>query len=176
MTVLTVELAREYFAYDPKTGVVTWSKRDTRHVKVGDIAGWVDTSRDRQRQYLMVSFRGQQFLLHRVIMGIITGVMPAYPEYEVDHENGNGLDNRQCNLRLTTKGVNLQNKRRYSNNTSGCCGISFRASHGTWRARIAVNGKEKHLGTFENEHDAIAARKDAEHQFGYHENHGNSRG
>lgn len=175
MTILTAALAKEYFSYDPETGVVTWIKRGTRQSRIGAEVGWVTRSKNHKREYLKVSFRGEEFLLHRVIMGIITGVMPAYPHDEVDHENGNGLDNRQCNLRLVTKGVNMKNKRRYKNNVSGYCGVAFRASRDSWRARINVNGKEIHLGYFENEQAAINARKAAELRFNYHENHGNNR-
>lgn len=42
--------------------------------------------------------------LHRLIMGF-----PPYPEFEVDHKNGDGLDNRRCNLEVVT---GAENRRR----------------------------------------------------------------
>ncbi len=44
--------------------------------------------------------------MHRLIMGF-----PKYPEFEVDHKNGDGLDNRKQNLRVVTHAVNMANRR-----------------------------------------------------------------
>ncbi len=42
----------------------------------------------------------------------------------------------------------------------------------TWNASIHKDSKKIHLGAFKNKNDAIKARKEAEVNFGYHENHG----
>lgn len=42
--------------------------------------------------------------MHRVLLN-------APPDMEVDHANGDGLDNRRHNLRLCTKRQNAQNRR-----------------------------------------------------------------
>ncbi len=43
--------------------------------------------------------------MHRLIMGF-----PEYPKFEVDHINGDGLDNRKKNLRVVTGAVNRKNR------------------------------------------------------------------
>ena len=84
--------------------------------------------------------------MHNQIMNVSsTGI-------EVDHENGNGLDNRRSNLRLATRTEQLWNTRRRSDNTSGYKGVSsFRER---WRAEITVNGRRVHLGLFDDPADA----------------------
>ena len=47
--------------------------------------------------------RGRAVSMHRLIMGF-----PEYPRFEVDHINGDGLDNRRINLEVVTGLVNNQ--------------------------------------------------------------------
>lgn len=82
--------------------------------------------------------------MHRLIMGVTD------PNILVDHKNRNGLDNRRCNLRIATKSQNAYNKTKQKNNTSGFKGVTKSTQHGNLRflARIWVDGKMLHLGTF----------------------------
>ena len=50
-------------------------------------------------------------------------VMNAPPNTELDHINGNGLDNRKENLRFTTHKENLRNRRLFQNSISGYKGV-----------------------------------------------------
>lgn len=68
--------------------------------------------------------------MHRLIMGAPEGI-------EVDHENGDGLDNRRSNLRLATKSQNQQNQPLlHGANTSGYRGVSKHSLCTKWRAEI----------------------------------------
>ena len=51
------------------------------------------------------------------------------------------------------------------NNTSGYPGVSWSKREQQWRARIKVDGKEKHLGYFNDIDDAIKAKKIAEEKY-----------
>jgi hypothetical protein len=73
----------------------------------------------------------------------------------VDHENGNGLDNRRHNLRFATVPQNQHNSGRQVNNTSGYKGVW--RDRGGWRTAIRVNGRRLNLGTFGNPIDAARA-------------------
>lgn len=82
---------------------------------------------------------------------------------EIDHINGDGLDNRKENLRICTHQENMMNQRVLpSNNSSGFIGIYMDKKSNKWIAQIKVNGKHIHLGTFENLDDATQSRKEAE--------------
>lgn len=60
--------------------------------------------------------KAQTVLMHRVILNSPLG-------FDVDHINGNGLDNRRSNLRVVTTSQNLANRRRFKNNRSGYKGV-----------------------------------------------------
>ena len=96
-----------------------------------------------------------KFLLHRFILGV-------KPNEQVDHINGNGLDNRICNLRITTQSQNLMNRKKFTRLCSSKYkGVCWCKQTHKWSAKIQVNGKRKHLGRFLNEDDAGKAYNEA---------------
>jgi hypothetical protein len=94
--------------------------------------------------------------LHRVVMNAPTGL-------EVDHINGNRLDNRKQNLRLCTKAENGRNRPANRNNTSGYKGVTFKKGNTKkpWCAQIKVNKKRIYLGSFETPQAAYEKYKSA---------------
>lgn len=96
---------------------------------------------------------GNGILLHRVILERVLGRTLDVSEH-VDHINGNGLDNRRENLRLSNKSQNGGNSRKGKRNTSGYKGVGF--FKGKWRARIYYK-KEYHLGLFNTPEEAHEA-------------------
>ena len=89
--------------------------------------------------------------MHRLILG-------CGPGEEVDHRNGNGLDNRRGNLRPATHALNQANVRRVRAK-SGFKGVSrwVRPSPRPWRAHITVKGRMKFLGAFATPEEAARA-------------------
>jgi hypothetical protein len=80
-------------------------------------------------------------VLHRLLVG-------ASGRMDVDHIDGNGLNNRRSNLRIVTRAQNIQNSRLSQANTSGVKGASRFLSAGKWQAKIRKDGKQYHLGLF----------------------------
>jgi len=76
---------------------------------------------------------------------------------EVDHVNGNGLDNQRKNLRFLSHSKNLLNRGRQSNNTTGYTGVSFHKATKKYRAYGRLNGKHVHLGV----HSTVTKAKQA---------------
>ena len=56
-------------------------------------------------------------------------------------------------------------------NSSGVPGVFWYKRRDGWIAQIYVDGKQRHLGFFDNLLDAVAARKSAEIEHGFHPNH-----
>lgn len=100
-------------------------------------------------------------LLHRAVMEHVLATQLT-TEQEVDHKDGNGLNNTRCNLRIATDYQNARNGRRRRNNTSGVPGVGWHKKSGMWVAYICIGGKQRHLGFFENFTDAVSARHEAE--------------
>jgi len=80
-------------------------------------------------------------LMHRVIMDAPEGM-------DVDHINGNRLDNRRANLRVCSHAQNRANSKTPVTNKSGYKGVSWCKRDSRWIAFITSNGKSKNLGRF----------------------------
>ncbi len=80
---------------------------------------------------------------------------------DVDHINGNKMDNRVENLRWLSRSHNLQNSKGHQDSKSGVKGIDIHKPSGKWRARICVDYIIYDLGLYENKDDAIQARRKA---------------
>lgn len=72
---------------------------------------------------------------------------------QVDHKDRNGLNNQKHNLRLATNNQNQANRPK-PYGESKYKGVTKERSTGKWVARIRINGKKTHLGTFLTEEDA----------------------
>lgn len=106
--------------------------------------------------------------VHRVIWAMHTG---AWPQYTIDHVDGDTKNNKIANLRDVPVAVNSRNTKKYDNNTSGYIGVTRTAS-GKWQARIGYNMGRMCLGTFNTAEEAYEAYKKKASELGYHENHG----
>jgi hypothetical protein len=76
---------------------------------------------------------------------------------QVDHEDGNGLNNQRSNLRIASPTQNQGNARRRKDNTSGYKGVSWYRRTNKWKAHIRVDKKLRHLGYFIDLTDAARA-------------------
>ena len=97
------------------------------------------------RSKLMPSGRRKTVSMHREILG-------AKDHEEVDHINGDRLDNRRSNLRVLGRSANLHNRGAYG--PSGLKGVSWDKRKKKWRAEIGKNGKRAWLGYHDTKEDA----------------------
>jgi len=74
---------------------------------------------------------------------------------DVDHIDGDGLNNCRSNLRAITHRQNLQNQ--HVKKSSAFPGVCWHKAIGKWQAQIRINGKKKYLGLFNIEAEAYNA-------------------
>jgi hypothetical protein len=159
-TLPTPEELRKRLRYDPETGKLYWLRGVCEIVEAF-------TARDNGR-YLNGRINQKTFRAHRVIWALVYG---EWPKGEIDHINGQRDDNRLVNLRCVTRAENGKNRARRFDNTSGRTGVRLQKKTGRWEARIKVDGRCIHLGTFQRIEDAVRAREKAEIRHGFHPNH-----
>jgi hypothetical protein len=96
----------------------------------------------------------KKVFMHRIIMGVTD------PKVQVDHINGDTLDNRKENLRIVNNSQNMMNKGLSKANRSGYKGVSL-TSLGKWIATIRANNSKIYLGCFDTAEEAAKAYNDA---------------
>jgi hypothetical protein len=106
----------------------------------------------RLRKNGYVTSGADNLAIHHVILGVSFTKL-----HEVDHRDGNKLDNRKNNLRIGNRSQNSANKKLYCTNTSGFKGVTYCKQNCKWRAQITVNYKNKNLGYFTDILDAARA-------------------
>ena len=130
---------------------------NTKHFKKQ--AGGIGKSGDGDLRY-MVKINQSRFCCHRVVFALNYNKDP-WPN-EIDHIDGNSINNRPENLRIATRSENACNKARPQNNTSGRIGVTFCKRTQMWMAQIGLNGKNIFLGRYNKIENAMLAREQAE--------------
>lgn len=102
--------------------------------------------------------------MHRILLSRMLE-RDLLPEEQVDHKNGDGMDNHRSNLRLADKFTNNRNQGLQKNNKSGVIGVSWLPDASRWHALIFLNGKNKNLGYYVDLEDARVARRSAEDEY-----------
>ena len=153
-------------SYCKLTGVFTWLSGSRKGMQAGC------AHNTKGKSYINLKVSGTSYLAHRLAFLYVTGRMPVN---EVDHINGNGLDNSWRNMRDVTRSENGQNQKLFSTNKSGITGVRYIKSRNKWRAIIMSNGSSRYLGDFKDKFNAICARKSADAALGFHPNHGAER-
>jgi hypothetical protein len=166
---IDVELLPTLLRYEPETGKLFWLERESPpqwNAKCANKEAFIYVN---TVGYHQGAIFGRGYLAHRVIWALVHG---EWPTGEIDHINGNRADNRLINLRSVSHKQNSHNQKLRNTNTSGVCGVSWVQRDARWYASIHHDGKSKSLGQYKDFNDAVAARKAAEIEFGYHPNHG----
>jgi len=137
--------------YNRDTGVFYWLVNKRGSVKAMDPAGSLNAY-----GYVRIKIDQEVFLAHRLAWYLETG---RWPENEIDHIDGDPLNNRISNLRECTHSQNGKNV--YA------LGASFDPKRGKWMARICVDYKHINLGRFDTREEAVeVARAARDARFG----------
>jgi hypothetical protein len=172
---LTVQRLHEVLDYNPETGVFVWKFRPDKRKQLnlwfaGKEAGSIEKRRESAYRRIMVD--GRLHRAHRLAWLYVKGV---WPNHQIDHRDGDGLNNRLENLRDVTDRANHSNQAIPSNNCSEVCGVSWYANYGKWRAQVKKDGRGYHLGYFADLADAEAAVLAKRKALGFSPTHGLTR-
>jgi hypothetical protein len=172
----------DLFIYDPDTGLLIHNPDRPRDTFLTDRGYNIWKTRcsgkacgsDRGNGYLRTTVNLLGVLRTLSVQRIalkLSGI--EIPEgYHVDHIDGCRSNNKLENLRVVTPTENSRNRATPYNNTSGSVGVQWHKRVKKWAVRIGHKGRELSLGYFEDIEEAIRVRKEAEIEYGYHENHG----
>lgn len=168
----SVETVRALLDYDAETGKFTWKERPRGMFPAERF--WITWNKRfngkpalctlAHNGYLYGAIFGENWSAHRMAWFLSTGEEPD----EVDHINGDRTDNRLVNLRNVNRQVNCQNTAKATRNTSGVVGVRWHRSGRGWTVSIG----HEYVGFYKDFERAVAARKAAEAQKGFHPNHG----
>lgn len=140
-----LDLLNKLFQYEPATGTIIYRISVGKKIKAGQKAGTVSN-----RGYLSIAItingKSIRFQAHRLIWYIMTSSDPN--ELQIDHIDGDKLNNKFSNLRLATQTQNMRNRGVNKKSKSQLKGAQWRKDKQKWCAQITVNQKVKHLGYF----------------------------
>lgn len=165
---ITLQRLKEVLSFNPDTGEFLWKMRTAHRIKIGDIAGYI-ANRGIKLQYVEIRIDNKLYLGHRLAWLYHYG---DWPEKHIDHIDHNGLNNKISNLRDVSCRENSMNHRLHKNNSSGVNGVYWNTRLNKWVVEIILNRKKKYLGCFDDLSEAAEARKVADIEYGFHENHG----
>lgn len=165
--IISQEYLHEIFDY--KDGNLLWKNKTidsmgrSKNYLNGQIAGTLE-----KHGYLKVRVNNKNYLIHRLIFLYHNGFFPI----QVDHIDGNSLNNNIENLRPATNAENCRNSKLSINNKSGVKGVSWHKASRKWMAHLQTTEKRHFIGYF-NELDKaklaiIEARNKLHGEFARH--------
>lgn len=148
---LTQKRLKELLSYCSESGHFSEVKK-RRGARNCAAVGWVNA-----QGYRCISIDGKTYFAHRLAWLYAHG---DWPIDQIDHANGDPLDNRLNNLRCSSQSENMQNVGARVDSKTGLKGI-FPTRQGKWAAQIQAQSKVYHLGTFTSKEAAHDAYKKA---------------
>lgn len=117
--------------------------------------GWWCASVSKHTIYAIRREKGPDGLRHPIMLHRF--ILDAPPGKDVDHIDGDGLNNARANLRLTSRAINASNRK----HGKPVQGTFFDKASKKWRVQIVTGGVTLEVGRFETESDATEAYREA---------------
>lgn len=157
--ILTGDVLRTIASYDPVTGLFV-RNLSVSNIKKGSVIGCAS-----KNGYLRGRINGTLYYIHRLAWLYVTG---KWPDFDIDHKDGNVKNNAWENLREATRSENKENITKHSNSNSGIRNVYFDKNSCKWQVKIMKGYKSKSFGYFSTIEDAseaaIVAKRDL-HKF-----------
>jgi len=149
---ITQTRLKALLSYNSETGVFVWLQQRHPRYPIGSQAG-ISETRVPGYGYIIICLDGIPYKAHRLAWLYVTG---QHPKNQIDHINGDKLDNAFANLRDVSQAINNQNRRR-ANATSrtNTLGVFMRGEY--FSARIRVGKRLIYKGVFKTSEEAHAA-------------------
>ena len=143
-------------------GVLIWDKEDADRFNLSGKSITIAKSPRKNTIHYHARFSVGYGRKGRKLKALHNFIMWSPDGCEIDHKNGNGLDNRKSNLRIVNRSENIINKAPRSKH--GVVGITYNpiGRKKKWKASIKINKKTLFLGCFLTKEDAVSARVKAE--------------
>ena len=135
---MTKDQLNQIFIYE--NGKLYW-KIPRKGINVGDRAGTTLST-----GYRSILINGKRQMEHRVIFMMHNNFLPK----EIDHIDGNPLNNCIENLRETNRSSNMQNTKVLKNNTSGFKNVYWHKISNKWKVQLSVNKQRMFFGSFDD--------------------------
>lgn len=148
MSNITLEYINEYLIYDALTGNLYQRKKRPK-IQVGALAGGIT-----KKGYRYIQLNGKKYPSHHIVWFLETG---NFPQKQIDHIDGNKLNNNFLNLRQVTNKQNTENRGKQKNNKTGYKGVSFNNRLQKYVAQIQHNYKPIYIGVYKTANEAHLA-------------------
>ena len=140
---------------DSATGELYWKVTLSKRNKAGNMAGSIGKD-----GYRRTTIDGVRLPNHRIVYAMVHGPIIGKVDVDMDHIDGNRLNNIPANLRLVSRTANTQNRRKaQSKSITGVLGV--RPHRSKYQALIRHNGVQIILGSFDTVEEASTAYMEA---------------
>jgi hypothetical protein len=161
---ITQEELKKRFIYNPETGIFTYN------ISIGSRKKG-DEANCKNNEYINIKINNYTYKAQRLVWLYIHGRFPK-KNYEIDHIDHDGYNNKLSNLREVLHITNCRNAKKMKNNSTGINGVYFHSRDKVWQASIGIKGKWLYIGTYKTKKEACIARMKANKLHGFHTNHG----
>lgn len=166
MQILDCELLRHLFRIDDVSGKFFWKNPPHTHPRLLGLEAGGPRRSHNGKEYWVIRIGGIGHKRGRLMHLAIHGELPIPC---VDHINGDSLDDRPPNLRQATVTENAWNHKKRARKQALPMGVRLIPASGRFQARIGVNKKQIHLGSYDTPEEAAAVyaakRKEYFHEF-----------